>query len=424
MSIAEEKSTLLKKVMSNRQCSSSNHDIEDQLYALLMKDTVSGKLYKYRSFDSKGYSLMNFEAGTLHCSKPSDFNDPFDCRVGFTVQAFIEACYDQQLESFETIYFKCIDVLSGRFPYSHCTTAEKKIIRELQQNTPVMDFLGLCGNPVLSIEKKQELVKEHGFEVLSILTTILSEKIFKDQLPFVSQAAETILQRLAINGSMSIDQPLENLTFGDVLRSYHITADADEISLYMLLIKQIHPEFGESAEQLEAYLNALEANVFDILCSKMLVGCLCTDYKNSLMWSHYADSHRGFCIEYDFSGMEEKNKVLPFPVIYSTEMPKLSLKYVLNRTEKNEQLGTQSLMSALLTKDMAWEYENEWRLLCEVDGDDDNSNDIEMPPISCVYVGAMATEENVSKLSEIAKRKGIPLKRMKLDRGAYLLHTE
>lgn len=223
---------------------------------------------------------------------------------------------------------------------------------------------------------------------------------------------------------MSIDQPLENLTFEDVLRSYDITADADEISLYMLLIKQIHPEFGESAEQLEAYLNTLEEKTFKVICSKMLVGCLCTDYKNSLMWSHYADSHRGFCIEYDFSGMEEKNKVLPFPVIYSTERPKLSLKYVLNRTEKNEQLGTQSLMSALLTKDRAWEYENEWRLLCEVDGDDDNSNDIEMPPISCVYVGAMATAENVSKLSEIAKRKGIPLKRMKLDRGAYLLHTE
>lgn len=169
MSIAEEKSTLLKKVMSNRQCSSSNHDIEDQLYALLMKDTVSGKLYKYRGFDSKGYSLMNFEAGTLHCSKPSDFNDPFDCRVGFTVQAFIEACYDQQLESFEKIYFKCIDVLSGRFPYSHCTTAEKKIIRELQQNTPVMDFLELCGNPVLSIKKSRNLQKSMVLKCLVLL---------------------------------------------------------------------------------------------------------------------------------------------------------------------------------------------------------------------------------------------------------------
>lgn len=421
MGMEEEKHALLQKIMLGNYCPSDRLSLEDELHALLMKDTCGGKLYKYRSFDSKGYSLMSFEEGTLHCSRPNDFNDPFDCRVGFTVQAFIEACYAQQLELFENIYYKCIDVLSGRFPYNQCATAEKNIIRNLRRNKSVMEFLGLCGNPVLSTERKQEIVREHGFEVLGIITTILSEKIFGDRLPFVSQATESILQRLATDGSANIYKPLDNLTFEDVLHSYDITDDADEITLYKRLLKQVNPEYEKSAEQLEAYLNTLEANTFDLICSKMLVGCLCTDYKNSLMWSHYADSHKGFCIEYDFSAVPDEDKrIVPFPVEYSKERPKISLKYALNPTEKNEHLGTKSLMAALLTKNIEWKYENEWRILCEVDG----NNDVKMPPISCVYIGAMANEENILKLSKIAKRKNIPVRRMKLDRGAYALHVD
>lgn len=55
------------------------------LYAgLISKDTINGKLYKYRSFDKNEYALVNLNDGTLHCSKPSEFNDPFDCKIGIT----------------------------------------------------------------------------------------------------------------------------------------------------------------------------------------------------------------------------------------------------------------------------------------------------------------------------------------------------
>ena len=41
--------------------------------------------------------------------------------------------------------------------------------------------------------------------------------------------------------------------------------------------------------------------------------------KNNLMWSHYANSHTGFCIEYDLRKMDKESQFLHalYPIIYS-----------------------------------------------------------------------------------------------------------
>jgi hypothetical protein len=74
----------------------------------------------------------------------------------------------------------------------------------------------------------------------------------------------------------------------------------------------------------------------------------------------------------------------------------------------------------LLTKDKAWEYENEWRILST----ESENTELEMPPISCVYLGAAINEDNRDKVIDIARKKKIPVKQMKVDRGAYELHAE
>ena len=52
-------------------------------------------------------------------------------------------------------------------------------------------------------------------------------------------------------------------------------------------------------------------------------GSLCTDNKNSLMWSHYADGHKGFCVEYDFNlYSDELENCAILPVIYGIERVK------------------------------------------------------------------------------------------------------
>jgi len=47
--------------------------------------------------------------------------------------------------------------------------------------------------------------------------------------------------------------------------------------------------------------------------------CFSETYQSILMWSHYADQHRGFCIEYDFTADPWRSVV--FPVAYQRSMP-------------------------------------------------------------------------------------------------------
>lgn len=83
------------------------------------------------------------------------------------------------------------------------------------------------------------------------------------------------------------------------------------------------------------------------------IGILCLSIKNSdiLMWSHYANSHRGICLEFD--GYFE---------FFANAM---EVKYPLERPQINpfRQNRHEMMEAALLTKAKHWEYEQEWRLV-------------------------------------------------------------
>ncbi len=69
-----------------------------------------------------------------------------------------------------------------------------------------------------------------------------------------------------------------------------------------------------------------------------------------LMWAHYADSHKGFCIEYQRTHTNELG--LAQPITYSKNYPKVSL-FKMDMMEQSE--------LSVFTKSMHWSYEKEWR---------------------------------------------------------------
>ena len=73
---------------------------------------------------------------------------------------------------------------------------------------------------------------------------------------------------------------------------------------------------------------------------KQLICCFSTDYKHTLLWSHYADSHQGCCLE-----VEVTTKLMQHKVVYSPNMP----------------LITNSIDDILTHKSTYWDYENEVR---------------------------------------------------------------
>lgn len=124
-----------------------------------------------------------------------------------------------------------------------------------------------------------------------------------------------------------------------------------------------------------------------------------TAYRNILMWSHYADSHKGICIKYnfspDFACSNEEN--------YSYRNFK-TVKYVNSKISIKE--PTISEETAFLTKLKCWKYEKEIRLLdydCNYEGlyksiRLDNSSKIE-----AIYFGVRCDEKDIKTIMDIIK---------------------
>lgn len=105
-------------------------------------------------------------------------------------------------------------------------------------------------------------------------------------------------------------------------------------------------------------LRALQTT-FDELRRTTGVSCLSESDSSLLMWAHYADHHRGFCVEYD---LLEINRILKFtavPVIYSTQRTCFDFLNPQSIEEDAQKLLVQSLTS----KSPEWSYEKEWRII-------------------------------------------------------------
>ena len=58
---------------------------------------------------------------------------------------------------------------------------------------------------------------------------------------------------------------------------------------------------------------------FTELKQGMGISCLSESYDSLLMWAHYANSHRGICVEYDLLKINKELEFTPVPVIYSND---------------------------------------------------------------------------------------------------------
>ena len=98
-------------------------------------------------------------------------------------------------------------------------------------------------------------------------------------------------------------------------------------------------------------------------------------YDNELMWAHYANSNKGFCIEYDFSKAPQlkpeiwRKLISIYKVIYKDEQEEFSFMRILDyimkgQTDKEEYKSiSYDMMQKLITKKAFWSYEKEWRIL-------------------------------------------------------------
>lgn len=112
------------------------------------------------------------------------------------------------------------------------------------------------------------------------------------------------------------------------------------------------------------YINKSNDPAFDYLIKTYLVCCFSKNNNNFLMWAHYAENHKGICLEYDVE--EEAYKTSFMEITYAKSLPELE------RVERypagHPSAGAISANikkdgPIFLTKSVDWKYEEEVRTL-------------------------------------------------------------
>ena len=86
----EERNEFLRYIINKTVVEGDNNLLQQEMYDFFIKCT-GGKVYKYRYFDKKRYAIDSLKTGTIHCSPPSAFNDPYDCKIGLDIQSLLIA---------------------------------------------------------------------------------------------------------------------------------------------------------------------------------------------------------------------------------------------------------------------------------------------------------------------------------------------
>lgn len=100
-------------------------------------------------------------------------------------------------------------------------------------------------------------------------------------------------------------------------------------------------------------------------------------YDSLLMWAHYANNHRGMCVEYELMEINKQLGFSPVPVIYSDR----KVKFNSINQDAVETDTTRNFIESLTSKSPEWSFEKEWRIIRD-DGACGKNWDIEKKSIA------------------------------------------
>lgn len=165
--------------------------------------------------------------------------------------------------------------------------------------------------------------------------------------------------------------------------------------------KEIEEKWKESSfANPELFDQRFEELVIPMIKEDVGILSLTPNYDNLLMWSHYANSHEGFCIGYSDKLMENlsfnhfaadnKTFISQHKITYSEDYP------YLNPNDLNSKEYTFHLLTV---KSQDWAYEKEQRLISHPRSS--FSSKISSNLIKEVRLGCKMSEETISKIIEL-----------------------
>ncbi len=222
----------------------------------------------------------------------------------------------------------------------------------------------------------------------------------------MSRAKEIILEdKIFFASPSNFNDPF------DLRPVFSLEASADrQIEDYLRLSRKFESHLTESQREAEATRVMTSSLSKDNLATttaaiqvihnfhvRASVGVFCVSTKRDdiLMWAHYADSHKGICLEFD--GMQ------------SLMAHAQRVEYSQERVPINpyNDANDVAMSKALLTKSSHWAYEAEWRLIRYDKGP--GPAPFPAPNLTGVILGAMTEPSTVEAVKLWIRQRAVPL---------------
>lgn len=166
----------------------------------------------------------------------------------------------------------------------------------------------------------------------------------------------------------------------------------------------------------------LKGLIKNLIKSKNTVGVcsLTTKRDNKVMWSHYADVYKGYCIEYEIPQIDEVINNL-CPVVYTRKFDNNITKKIVEFVLENiiRQISGGEIITNIgcfteltCTKDTDWCYQDEWRLI------GDANTKCNKLKIKAIYLGFDISKENENKIISYSENLGFKVYKMDKPSGA------
>lgn len=181
--------------------------------------------------------------------------------------------------------------------------------------------------------------------------------------------------------------------------------------------EEIHQAIAALKQVAELSRQRVSSDVVDATRISLKVACFCEVSDSLLMWAHYADSHRGYIVEYDLTSLTHQRDLdfarRLFPVVYGNDFSGLIGCWdFLTKPETGSEIHYPIV--AACYKASAWSYEQEWRAIIG-HGDMPEDGLLHTPVPSRVILGArmqtQTTDEQrilIQQLLKVLGERGIP----------------
>lgn len=175
------------------------------------------------------------------------------------------------------------------------------------------------------------------------------------------------------------------------------------------LVRIKYPDYSQKIDATLPFLKEFQSTYFaqiqqkfiSTLQSSVKISCFSESVDSILMWPHYADSHKGICIEYNYGSLEpgDLRRRLLYPVIYSEEL--FDATTLLTDQKINAPLIA---LLAAIHKSPHWSYEKEWRLIIPSGIIQDDSL-FSAAPVSAIYLGTRISDGDKELIRALQAKK-------------------